>query len=236
MTHTTDMPKILIVDDDETSLKATQYQLIGKGIRPRTATSVDMAEMLIAQEMPEIIICDWTMPGRNGIDFVKSLRANSETAAIYFIMLTGRGGTDDKITALTHGADDYLEKPVKIAELQARIIVAKRIIKLQQQLVHHQKMQTYTEMAATVGHEINNPLTGLLGYLELVKKKIQQDNLTELNIERILQMIDRSYEQGKRIAEIVKKLTSLKDYRVKTYDGSIQMVDIDANNSTLSEP
>ncbi len=236
MIHPSDVPKILVVDDDESSLKATEYQLIGKGIRPRTATSVDAAEMLIAQEKPEIIICDWSMPDRDGLDFVKLLRANSDTASIYFIMLTGRGGTEDKITALTQGVDDYLEKPVKIAELQARILVAKRIIKLQQQLVHHQKMQTYAEMAAAVSHEINNPLTGLLGYLELVKKKIQRDNLVENNVDRILQMIDRSYEQGKRISEIVKKLTSLKDYRVKTYNDGIQMVDIDANNSATSEP
>jgi DNA-binding response OmpR family regulator len=239
MIHPSDVPKILVVDDDESSLKATEYQLIGKGIRPRTAMSVDDAEMLVAQEKPEIIICDWSMPDRDGLDFVKQLRANSDTASIYFIMLTGRGGTEDKITALTQGVDDYLEKPVKIAELQARILVAKRIIKLQQQLVHHQKMQTYAEMAAAVSHEINNPLTGLLGYLELVKKKIQRESLVESNVERILQMIDRSYEQGKRIGEIVKKLTSLKDYRVKTYNDGIQMVDInatDANSSAALEP
>ncbi|MFN3344081.1 MAG: response regulator [Chloroherpetonaceae bacterium] len=235
MTHSSDTTKILIVDDDESSLKATEYQLIGKGFRPRTATSVDMAEHLVAEEKPEIIICDWSMPDRDGLDFVKSLRANPNTASLYFIMLTGRGSTEDKITALTQGVDDYLEKPVKITELQARILVAKRIIKLQQQLVHHQKMQTYAEMAAAVSHEINNPLTSLLGYLELVKKKIQRDNLVETNVDQILQMIDRSYEQGKRIGEIVKKLTSIKDYRVKTYNDGIQMVDIDANPSTTSE-
>lgn len=235
MTHSSDTTKILIVDDDESSLKATEYQLIGKGFRPRTATSVDMAEHLVAEEKPEIIICDWSMPDRDGLDFVKSLRANPNTASLYFIMLTGRGSTEDKITALTQGVDDYLEKPVKITELQARILVAKRIIKLQQQLVHHQKMQTYAEMAVAVSHEINNPLTSLLGYLELVKKKIQRDNLVETNVDQILQMIDRSYEQGKRIGEIVKKLTSIKDYRVKTYNDGIQMVDIDANPSTTSE-
>ncbi|MFN3561970.1 MAG: response regulator [Chloroherpetonaceae bacterium] len=235
MTHSSDTTKILIVDDDESSLKATEYQLIGKGFRPRTATSVDMAEHLVAEEKPEIIICDWSMPDRDGLDFVKSLRANPNTASLYFIMLTGRGSTEDKITALTQGVDDYLEKPVKITELQARILVAKRIIKLQRQLVHHQKMQTYAEMAAAVSHEINNPLTSLLGYLELVKKKIQRDNLVETNVDQILQMIDRSYEQGKRIGEIVKKLTSIKDYRVKTYNDGIQMVDIDANPSTTSE-
>ncbi len=235
MTQTNDMPKILIVDDDEFSLRTTECQLIANGIRPRTATNVDMAEALIAQEKPEIIICDWSMPNRDGIDFVKSLRANLDTSSVYFIMLTGRGGIEDKITALTQGVDDYLEKPVKIAELQARILVAKRIIRLQQQLIHHQKMQTYAEMAAAVSHEINNPLTALLGYLELVKKKIQHNKLTEDNISRILQMIDRSYEQGKRIGQIVKKLTSLKEYRVKTYNDGIQMVDIDANNSPSSE-
>ncbi len=231
MTHLSNMPKILVVDDDEASLKTTEYQLIGRGIRPRTATSVDKAEVLIAQEMPEIIICDWSMPDRDGIEFVKSLRANPQTASIYFIMLTGRGGTHDKIAALTQGVDDYLEKPVNMAELQARIGVAQRIIKLQQELVYHQKMQTVAEMTAALSHEINNPLTSLLGNLELIKKKIQRENLTELHIDRIVQMIDRSYEQGKRIAEIVKKLTTLKEYRVKTYDNKIQMVDIDASDT-----
>ncbi len=235
MTHSSSTPKILVVDDDESSLKATEYQLIGKGFRPRTAISVAMAEQLIAEDMPEIIICDWSMPDRDGLDFVKSLRANPNTSSLYFIMLTGRSSTEDKITALTQGVDDYLEKPVKIAELQARILVAKRIINLQQQLVYHQKMKTYAEIAVAVSHEINNPLTSLLGYLELVKKKIQRENLVETNVDRILQMIDRSHEQGKRIGEIVKKLTSLKDYRVKTYNDGIQMVDIDANPSTTSE-
>ncbi|MCS6988996.1 MAG: response regulator [Chloroherpetonaceae bacterium] len=231
-----DAPKILIVDDDVSSLKATQYQLSGKGIRARTATSVDMAEALIGEEMPDIIICDWTMPDRDGIDFVKSLRQNPLTRGIYFIMLTGRSGTDDKITALIEGVDDYLEKPVKVAELEARIIVAKRIIKLQRQLVQSQKMQTYAEMAAAVSHEINNPLTGLLGYIELAKKRVQQTSLPESDKSRIQQMLDRSYEQGKRIGEIVKKLVSIKDYRVKTYSAGIQMVDIHSSDSATKEP
>lgn len=231
-----DAPNILIVDDDEAALKTTQYQLLTKGIPARTARSVAQAETLLAQDLPEIIICDWTMPDRDGIDFVKALRRNPLTQGVYFIMLTARGGTDDKITALTEGVDDYLEKPVKIAELEARIVVAKRIIALQRELVQHQKMRTYAEMAAAVSHEINNPLTGALGYIELVKKKLQQSPLTETDKAKLSQLLDRAYEQGARIGEIVKKLANLKDYRVKTYSDGIQMVDLNAADPSLPEP
>jgi DNA-binding response OmpR family regulator len=232
--HVSDKPKVLVVDDDETMLKVLTYQLIRKGYDTKTATSVTEAENLMAANMPDVIICDWVMPERDGIDFCKSLRAKPETNSVYFIMLTGRSSQSDKISALNQGVDDYLEKPVEPAELIARVNVGWRIVKLQQQLIDHQRTQTFREMAAGISHEINNPLTGLLGFLELSKKRLSRESVVKEDIDKVVSMIDRGYEQGRRISEIVKKLSNLRNYKVKNYSDEIRMIDIDVASQNVA--
>lgn len=85
------------------------------------ADSAEAAEATIEQVVPDLIILDWTLPGKSGIEFARQLRESHYTKAIPFIMLTARNEEQDKILGLETGADDYITKPFSPKELVARI-------------------------------------------------------------------------------------------------------------------
>ncbi|MCS7013919.1 MAG: response regulator [Chloroherpetonaceae bacterium] len=218
---------VLLVDDDIAVLQVTSRQLQRSGCRVVTASSADEAERILeAQDIP-IVVCDKAMPGRDGLDLCRSLRQNPKTKGIYFIMITALGKPMEKVRALMEGVDDYIHKSFEPSELLARIQVAQRILDLQEQILQLERLNASIAMVTTLAHEINNPLTGLLGFLELAKVRITKKPLQEDDIEKIKRMLERVYEQGKRIEMVVRKLMNLKEYSTKTYLEGVEMVDID---------
>ncbi|MFN4257181.1 MAG: response regulator transcription factor [Saprospiraceae bacterium] len=111
--------KILLVEDEPKTIHSLRQGL------EELAWSVDIAldglkgQSLALQNTYDIIVSDITMPGLNGLEMCKSLRAEGVRTPI--LMLTALGQTDDKITGLEAGADDYLAKPFEFRELVARI-------------------------------------------------------------------------------------------------------------------
>lgn len=113
------MATVLVVDDDERLLKMLQRTLTYEGFRVLTA--VDGASALTQVQMyhPDVIVLDWMMPGLNGIQIVKHLRAQHDQTLV--LMLTARDAVEDRVEGLESGADDYLPKPFAPAELIARL-------------------------------------------------------------------------------------------------------------------
>jgi diguanylate cyclase (GGDEF)-like protein len=84
---------------------------------------------------PTMALLDWLLPGVDGIDLCRRIRARGGNGRyIYTVMLTAKNRKQDLLTAMAAGADDYLAKPVDASELRARIMVGKRILDLQQSL------------------------------------------------------------------------------------------------------
>jgi DNA-binding response OmpR family regulator len=103
------MVSILVVDDELQFLELTRMFLEkGRGITVYTATSGDMALEMLKERKYDAIISDYAMPGMNGIDFMKHVRAMGDDTP--FIIFTGRGREDVVIDALNFGADLYVEK------------------------------------------------------------------------------------------------------------------------------
>ena len=113
--------KILIVDDEAPIREMIGFVLSGAGFDYIEADSADSAEKSLLSEQPDLILLDWMMPGRSGIEFARQLRRDEHTRAIPVIMLTARGEEDDKVRGLNTGADDYVTKPFAASELIARI-------------------------------------------------------------------------------------------------------------------
>ena len=112
---------ILVVEDESSILELISLNLHQAGFNPIRAINAEYANNLVKETIPDLIVLDWMLPGMDGIEFAKRLRANSITKNIPVIMLTAKNEEDNKIKGLDVGADDYLTKPFSPRELIARI-------------------------------------------------------------------------------------------------------------------
>lgn len=112
---------ILVVEDNPELQEVLALNLQNAGYKVLRASTIRQAEALVNTTLPQLILLDWMLPDTTGLSFARKLRAESRTAAVPIILLTGRDAESDKITGLEAGADDYLIKPFSPRELLARI-------------------------------------------------------------------------------------------------------------------
>ena len=126
--------KILVVDDSKLDRRRVSDYLEESGFEYVVAENGIAAwEILQAPDAPTFALLDWVMPGIDGIELCRRIRAlGSSGNYIYTVMLTAKDRKQNLLTAMDAGADDYLAKPVDPCELRARILVGKRILDLQQ--------------------------------------------------------------------------------------------------------
>ncbi len=113
--------QILVVEDEAAQREVIAYNLRKEGYDVRTAQDGDEAELELAEEVPDLILLDWMMPGASGLELARRIRARSQTRETPVIMLTARGEEEDVIRGLDVGADDYITKPYSVSELLARV-------------------------------------------------------------------------------------------------------------------
>ena len=113
--------RILVVEDEAAIQELIAMNLEASGQQPVLAASAEEAAERIREELPDLLLLDWMLPGISGIEFAKRLRADARTKSLPIIMLTARAEEEDKLRGLETGADDYLTKPFSVRELQARI-------------------------------------------------------------------------------------------------------------------
>ena len=112
---------ILVVEDEPAIQELLALNLTQAGHNAIRALSVEQAQKLIREALPDLIILDWMLPGMSGIEFARKLKSDELTKTIPIIMLTARGEEADKVRGLEVGADDYVTKPFSPRELNARI-------------------------------------------------------------------------------------------------------------------
>ena len=127
--------KVFIAEDDATSRKILEQMLMRWGYETVSVTNgEDALEGLRAEDAPNIAIRDWMMPGVDGPEVCRRLRALHKPKPLYIILLTALGQKDDIVSGLDAGADDYMVKPFAKEELHARLGAGRRIIELQTKL------------------------------------------------------------------------------------------------------
>lgn len=112
---------ILVVEDEPAIQELLALNLTQAGHNAIRALSVEQAQLLMREALPDLIILDWMLPGMSGIEFARKLKNDELTKTIPIIMLTARGEETDKVRGLEVGADDYVTKPFSPRELNARI-------------------------------------------------------------------------------------------------------------------
>ena len=114
-------PVILIVEDEPSLILLLKYNLEKEGYQVRSAERGDEAEVMLAENPPDLAILDWMLPSISGVELCRRLRAREATRALPVIMLTARGEESERVRGLSVGADDYVVKPFSVPELMARV-------------------------------------------------------------------------------------------------------------------
>jgi len=115
------MPKVLIVDDEPDNIELLQRRLTRKGYETLGAASGEAGLKLAAAELPNLILMDIKMPGLDGLEATKRLKAEPSTAHIPVIALTAHARPEDRQNALDAGADEYESKPIDLPALLGKM-------------------------------------------------------------------------------------------------------------------
>lgn len=162
---------ILIVEDEAAIVTMLRYNLEREGFRVYTTGDGGEAMTMVKEYKPDIIVLDWMLPTKTGVEICRELRWNNETKNVPIIMLSARGEEGDRIRGLDAGADDYMVKPFSPSELVARIKAVFRRLRpsLSEQKLDYAGvlMDLATHKVTRNGEEVHLSPTefGLLRYL-----------------------------------------------------------------------
>lgn len=218
-------PCILVVDDNLDCANETAFYLQHKGgYRVEVAASGEEALRRTAEWTPDVILLDVHMPGLNGFEVCQELRRNAATLATPVVFVTSRVDSDAVVRGLEVGADDYICKPYQPLELLARIRAMLRLRALQRRLIEQERLAALVQLAGGAAHELNQPLTIVLGYLELLKADLPGSA-------RAQERFDRIYAAALRMGEIIERMGEIRSYRTRDYVAGERIVDLEASAS-----
>ncbi len=170
--------RILIADDDDIPRRLLQATLMRAGHEVLSAhDGAEAWEMLQQADAPRLAIVDWLMPGMDGVELCRRVRARQATPYIYIILLTSKDRKEDVIAGLEAGADDYLTKPFDPQELHVRLRNGQRILDLQTALLTSlDRLALARQREVEIGAKIQHTL--LLGQLPPALVGVQMAALT----------------------------------------------------------
>lgn len=163
------MFKILIIDDDPIIQWVLRKTLQEQGYEVISAASGEAGVEQARQQKPALVICDWLMPGIDGLEVCRRIKAEPSLTGTFFIVLTSRNNVGDRVLGLDTGADDILSKPIEVGELLARVRAGLRLYQSSQELqrlaadLQSQKQRLEAELAEArdyVKSLLPAPLTG----------------------------------------------------------------------------
>jgi two-component system cell cycle response regulator len=178
--------KILIADDDPVSLRLMEGTLQRYGYDVITTTNgVQAAQVLSNPGGPRLALIDWMMPELDGAGVCRQVRSRDDDAYVYMLLLTSKQSSEDIVSGLEAGADDYLTKPCQPAELRARLHTGRRVLQLEDKLVEARE-----EMRFKATHDALTLLWDRGGILALLQSELRKSSREKTFVSLLLCDID----------------------------------------------
>jgi two-component system sensor histidine kinase/response regulator len=203
--------KVLLVDDHPTNI-AILEELLGEKYHLKTAGSGEEVLALVEEFRPDLILLDIMMPGIDGYETCRRIRANPALKFIKIIMVSAKAMVAERLKGYESGADDYITKPFEEEELLAKVKVYLRLKSVEE------VDQLKSNLLTLLNHETRTPLNGMLQALEILS-----DDAVSPDIRKTcLDLLNRSTERLYLLLDKVIKLCAMKagkwDFRFEHAD------------------
>jgi signal transduction histidine kinase len=197
---------VLVVDDDRSVLAVLQSWLSRQGWIPECHDDPVRALEAYALRKHAAVVLDWHMPGMDGIDILRRLRADNQSHAAYVLLVTSSDRDDLLRTAFENGVDDFLRKPLHKTEFNARMKAARRVCQLDREIrqrsehdlerrMHTLALERVSALVGAIAHEIRTPL----GSVRMASERLQMKK--ERFPEDLRHIVDRVVESSSLLAE-----------------------------------
>ncbi len=166
---------IFVVDDEEIQRLLTRHHLEAEGLRVAEASNGEDGLRLIRELRPDLVLLDVMMPGVDGFEVCRRLRADPAICHTPVIIVTGHEDTEEVKKGFAAGATDFLMKPVPWNLLPNRIRYVLRTSRLEQELrlareIAEKASETKSALLSTMGHELRTPLNAIIGFSDLMRQ------------------------------------------------------------------
>ncbi|MEO1428614.1 MAG: response regulator [Cyanobacteria bacterium J06632_19] len=251
---------ILLVDDNPTNLKVLFEAIGGYGWKALMATDGESAIEQAEYAKPDLILLDVMMPGIDGFETCRRLKANTITQNIPIIFMTALSDSTDKVRGLEIGAVDYITKPFEQQEVIARLKLhlklslltqnleqqvqqrtaelnqsVEQLQKAQLQLVQSEKMSTLGQLVAGIGHEINNPVGFISGSCSNIEEYIEDIfSLVKLQQEKLSDSDDKEIEKLIKEIDLEYLMEDLPKLMKSMHQGIDRLTDISLSLRTFA--
>ncbi len=248
---------VLVVDDKPLNLEILFEHLDLEGFKVFTAQNGRAALKHAAENLPDIILLDIMMPGINGFETCRRLKANEATKHIPVIFMTALSGTQNIIEGFEAGGVDYITKPFQSQELLARIQAHLKIRQLQEELrKQNQKLEEYAETLARknvqldeknrqlqevnatkdrffsiISHDLKGQLGELKGFPELIKEHL--DAYTQDELKKLLTDFNKPIEQLYALFENLFTWSKIQSGMIECYPEPMNVKDIISRNISV---
>jgi len=218
--------RALLADDDEFMRALLDLVLREAGHEVQAVADGVAAWEAFAAAPPPLVVLDWEMPGLDGLEVCRRIRAAGPGRTTFVLVVTARDASEALATMLDAGADDYVAKPVSPEGLRARLVIVERRVaqaaaqrEAEAGLARARWLAGVGETTLALQHEINNPLAAMLGHAALIEHGLCEGAERDDCVAAIV-------EQAKRIGTVVKRLSALREPKSVEYLEGAMMVDL----------
>ncbi|MFY2563018.1 ATP-binding protein, partial [Corallococcus terminator] len=214
----------ILVADDNADMRGYLLRLLAPHWRVETVSDGAQALTSARENPPDLLLSDVMMPGVDGLELVRTLRADEHTRAIPILLLSARAGEEATIEGLRSGADEYLVKPFSANELRARINALLTVSQLRREAIHAERVhaeeartlleearratRSREETLAVVSHDLRSPLTAIRTAAELLQRSPPEGD-TGGRVHKHAESIHRSASRMNRLIDDLLDLASI---------------------------
>ena len=216
-------PRILIVGEEEPVARVLGYLLEREGFDVRAVEGLAPTLEFMLEQIPDLVLIEVSANPTQGFDLLARIRSEERFHQTAIVLVTARSHPRDVVTALDQGADDFILKPFDPKEVVARLRAQIRIRRLQRQLLATERWRVLLETTGAVAHEMSQPLTAIMGNLELMLQRMPHDDPHR-------HLVLRVFENGERAVDLLRKLQRVEAYELKDYPGTTKILDLERSS------